>query len=73
VNDPLENPKSIIAHGLAEFFKDEPHKAVLWVLCKNPHFGGTSPAELIVILGKGGLQRVAGFILTASEESKGLE
>lgn len=65
--DQKDNPKVTIARGLAEFFKDEPHKIALWLLCRNPMFGGCSPAELIAIRGERGLQKVAQFVLSAKE------
>jgi hypothetical protein len=58
-----------IAFELAEFFKDEPHKIALWLLSKNFNFGGCSPAELIVIREKAGLEKVAKFILRSKEEN----
>jgi hypothetical protein len=71
VNDSIklqqENPKLIIARGLAEFFKDEPHKIALWLLLPNPMFGNITPAELIVIRGHDGLRKVANFIQSAQE------
>jgi len=66
-----ENPKIIIAHGLAEFFKDEPYKIALWLLCDNPFFGNVSPAQLIAIRGDAGLKKVANFIIS-SREGEGL-
>jgi hypothetical protein len=62
-----ENYRSVIARGLAEFFKDEPHKIALWLLVKNPFFGNVSPAELIAIRGHDGLRKVAQFIQSAQE------
>lgn len=67
--DQRDNPKLIIAHGLADFFKAEPHKIALWLLCNNPHFGGVSPANLISIRGEAGLEKVARFIVAAQELS----
>lgn len=61
--------ESIIAHGLADFFKDEPHKIALWLLIKNPHFGNCSPCELIAIREEAGLKKVANFILVAKAEN----
>jgi hypothetical protein len=55
----------IIAHGLADCFKDAPHKIALWLLTKNPHFGELSPAELIAMRGEVGLRKVANFVLEA--------
>lgn len=46
---------------LATFFKDEPHKAVLWILTANPMFGGISPAQLIVLRGEKGFEKVLKF------------
>ena len=51
-----------ISRGLADFFKDEPHKIALWLLTPNSHFGGVSPAEIIAIRGEAGLAKVAKFI-----------
>lgn len=65
--DQKENPKLIIAHGLASFFKDEPHKIALWFLVKNTHFGNWSPAELIGIRGEAGIKKIASFILASQE------
>ena len=64
-----EDLKSIIANGLAEFFKDEPHKIALWLLVENPYFGECSPAQLIAVRGEAGLKKVANFILLAKEEN----
>lgn len=66
-DDQQDNPNLIIARGLADFFKKEPHKIALWLLCKNPMFGGISPAELIALRGAEGSKKVAQFILAAQE------
>jgi|CXWL01.1.fsa_nt_gi hypothetical protein len=43
----MNNDIEIIAKHLAEFFKDEPHKIVYWLLTPNPNFGNITPAWLI--------------------------
>jgi hypothetical protein len=67
----MENKNNLneIAYGLALFFKDEPWKIAIWLLTKNPNFGGYSPAELIALREEKGLEKVAKFILTAKEEN----
>lgn len=57
-----------IARELAEFFKDEPHKAVLWMMVDNPNFGGISPANLILLRGDKGIEKVKKFIEVAKDE-----
>lgn len=37
-----------IASYLAEFFKDEPKKAVIWMMTPNPHLGQIVPAWLML-------------------------
>jgi hypothetical protein len=59
-----------IAHGLTDFFKDEPHKIALWLLTPNPHFGNVSPSELIAVRGEVGLKKVAKFVKNSIEENK---
>jgi hypothetical protein len=63
------NYRRRIADGLAEFFKDEPHKIALWLLVPNPHFGGCSPTELIVMRRTVGLAKVVKFIECALDEN----
>jgi hypothetical protein len=67
------NDKEYIARELAEFFKDEPFKAVLWLMVDNPMFGGISPTMLIALRGDIGLKKVRMFIEQAKEENKPLE
>jgi hypothetical protein len=61
------NDKEYIAKELAEFFKDEPFKAVLWLITDNPMFGGLSPASLIVIRGDVGIAKVRKFVEASKE------
>lgn len=43
------NDMEFIASYLLEFFKDDPKKAIYWLLTPNPNFGGVSPAWLITM------------------------
>ena len=61
----LEQVKYIAEH-LSEFFKDEPAKAVMWLLIPNPNFGNISPNSLIAI-GRG--HKVIEFMKAAKEEN----
>lgn len=61
------NDKEYIARELAEFFKDEPFKAVLWLITDNPNFGGTSPATLMVLRGDVGVAKVRTFVEASKE------
>jgi hypothetical protein len=59
--------QEFIARELIEFFKDEPHKAVLWMITDNPMFGGISPASLIALRGDIGLNKVKRFVEASKE------
>ena len=63
----MKDSKELIAYGLADCFKDEPHKIVYWLLTPNPHFGGVSPTDLITIRGDDGLRKVANFVENAQD------
>jgi len=56
--------EEFISRQLADFFKEEPYKAVLWIMVKNPHFGNISPLQLIAM---GRIHRVKQFIENAKE------
>jgi hypothetical protein len=53
-----------ISSYLVEFFKEEPAKAVKWLLIPNPMFGGISANSLIAI-GRG--YKVIEFMKAAKE------
>lgn len=55
-----------LAKFLKDFFKDAPQKAILWILTKNPAFGGISPATLIGI-GRG--IKVLEFVRASKSEN----
>lgn len=54
----------IIAEELAIFFKDEPQKITYWLFTESLHFGGISPARLILA---GRAHKVAQFVLDAKK------
>jgi len=58
-----------IARELAEVFKEEPYKAVLWLLVPNPMFGNITPAELVALRGPVGLAKIKKFIEVTKEEN----
>lgn len=62
-----EEDLNFIADHLAEFFAKDPRKIALWLLTKNNHFGGISPADLISLRGSTGLRKVAQFVRDAKE------
>jgi len=41
--------EEFIARKLTEFFKEEPHKAVLWMMLENPLLGNLRPTDLITL------------------------
>ncbi len=43
------NDMKFIADYLIEFFKDDPKKAIYWLLTPNPIFGGLSPSFMIAM------------------------
>lgn len=59
-------PLQIVAHGLKDFFKDEPEKITYWLFTANLNFGGFSPAQLLAG-DKERQEKVSNFILAAQE------
>ncbi len=57
----------IISQGLAKFFKNEPHKIVLWMMTQNLNFGGATACQLIA---SGRANKVAAFVKSAMEENE---
>lgn len=57
-----------ILEFVADIFGGDKKKALFWIKAPNPHFGGTSPRDLII---RGRQKKVQSFVLAAMGRESG--